>query len=220
MWDIIIEIMPLSLLSDNPLYFAAWIGAILIALAIHEFFHAYIAHRLGDDTAESMGRMTLNPLAHTDWLGLLMLVLVGFGWGKPVPVNYYNLKYKKWGAAMVSLAGPLANLIGIVVFGISLKLISIFTTLTVGNLLVQFINLLIIINAVLLVFNLIPIPPLDGSKVLFTVLDDPKYNDFKKRLEVQGPVILIGLLIVDNLFNIGIFSALFNTVVRFVYGFF
>lgn len=212
--------MSLSLLSDNPLFFVAWIGAILIALSIHEFFHAYAAHRLGDNTAESMGRLTLNPLAHTDWLGLLMLVLVGFGWGKPVPVNFYNLKYKKWGAALVSMAGPLANLIGIVVFGILLKIISIFTALTVGNLLVQFINLLIIINAVLLVFNLIPIPPLDGSKVLFTVLDDPKYNDFKMRLTAQGPIILIGLLIIDNLLGLGIFSALFRAVTRFVYSFF
>ncbi len=209
--------MPLSLLSDNPLYFVAWIGAILIALSVHEFLHAYAAYRLGDNTAERAGRLTLNPMAHIDWLGLFALVLIGFGWGKPVPVNPYNLKYKKWGNALVALAGPLANLISIIIFGLVLKLLGVYTDLTSGNLLIQFINLLIIINAVLLTFNLIPIPPLDGSAVLFTVLSGAKYDRFKANLEARGPMILLGLILFDNLFNIGIFSALFSRVVNLVF---
>jgi len=212
--------MPISLLGDNPLYFIAWIGAILIALGTHEFAHAFIADKLGDDTAKFAGRLTLNPLAHVDWTGLLMLVLIGFGWGKPVPFNPYNLKYKKWGATMVALAGPLANLINIVIFGSLLKMVAIFTLLPINNLLVQFLNLLIIINAVLLVFNLIPIPPLDGSKLLFALLDDSKYDNLKMKLQIQGPIILIGLLLIDNLFNFGLFSTLFRSIIGFVYSIF
>ncbi len=212
--------MPLSLLSDNPLYFIAWIGAILIALSVHEFLHAYAAYRLGDDTAERAGRLTLNPMAHIDWLGFFALILIGFGWGKPVPVNPYNLKYKKWGNALVALAGPLANLVSIIVFGLLLKILETYAGLNSGNLLIQFIDLLIIINAVLLTFNLIPIPPLDGSAVLFTILSDPKYDRFKANLEARGPMILLGLILLDNLFNIGIFSFIFSHVVRLVFGIF
>lgn len=209
--------MPLSLLSDNPLYFIAWIAAILLTLSLHEFSHAFVAHKLGDDTAEDVGRLTLNPMAHVDWLGLIMLVLVGFGWGKPVPVNPYNLKYKKWGNAIVSLAGPLANLIGIIFFGIILKLAAAYGFFSADNLFIQFINLLIIINVILMVFNLIPIPPLDGHQLLFTILDKPKYNNLKMRLAAQGPMILIGLILLDNLFGLGIFGTLFRGIINLVY---
>ncbi|MBU4422031.1 site-2 protease family protein [Candidatus Parcubacteria bacterium] len=212
--------MPISLLSDNPLFFLAWVGAILIALSTHEFAHAYASYRLGDNTAKDMGRLTLNPLAHIDWLGFFMLLLVGFGWGKPVMTNPYNLKYKKWGMAVVALAGPLANLINIIFFGVILKLIGAYLILSPDNLLIQFINLLIIINTILMIFNLFPIPPLDGSKLLFTLLDKPKYEELKARLSTQGPLILIGLILLDNIFGIGIFSAIFSGIINFVYRFF
>lgn len=211
------EIMPLTLLSQNPLFFVAWIGAILVALSTHEFAHAYASHRLGDNTAKDMGRLTLNPFAHIDWLGMMMLVLIGFGWGKPVQFNPYNLKYKKWGASIVALAGPFANLINIAVFGTVLKFLGAYTALPANNMLVQFIHLLIIINAILMVFNLIPIPPLDGSKLLFAVLDKPKYDEIKMRLATQGPLILIGLIILDNVFRAGIFSTIFTGVISLVY---
>ncbi|MFA5133430.1 MAG: site-2 protease family protein [Patescibacteria group bacterium] len=209
--------MPISTLFSNPLFFIAWIAAILLTLALHEFAHAYVAHRLGDDTARDAGRLTLNPLAHVDLLGLFMLVLIGFGWGKPVPVNQYDLKYKKWGNALVSLAGPAANLIGILFFGAVLKMILMFTSLSPANLLVQFVNILIIINIILMIFNLIPIPPLDGSKLLFTVLENPKYDRIKMRLQVQGPLILIGLILLDSLFGLGFFSSLFRGIINLVY---
>ena len=212
--------MPLTLLSDNPLYFVAWIGAILIALSTHEFAHAYASYRLGDNTARDMGRLTLNPLAHIDWLGLFMLILIGFGWGKPVQTNPYNLKYKKWGMTIVALAGPLANLINIVVFSIALKAVIAFTDLPSGNLLIQFVYLLIIINVVLMLFNLIPIPPLDGSKFLFTVLDKPKYEQLKMRLATQGPLILMGLIILDRMLGFGLFSLIFRGVINLVFSLF
>lgn len=209
--------MPLLLLTENPLYFLAWISAILVALSVHEFSHAFVAYKLGDNTPKAMGRLTLNPLAHIDWFGLLMLVLIGFGWGNPVGFNPYNLKYKKWGATLVALAGPASNLIQIAVFGLILKLLEIFTRLSISNLLIQFIDLLIIINAVLMIFNLIPIPPLDGSKLLFAILDKPKYANFKMRLESRGPTILIILILADNILGIGIFSAVFKGVINLIY---
>jgi len=209
--------MPLLLLTENPLYFLAWISAILVALSVHEFSHAYAAYRLGDNTPKAMGRLTLNPLAHIDWLGLLMLILIGFGWGNPVGFNPHNLKYKKWGSALVAMAGPAANLSGIIVFGLFLKLLAAITGLTVSNLLIQFLNLLIIINAILLVFNLIPIPPLDGSKLLFAILDKPKYDNLKMKLESRGPAILIILILADNIFRIGIFSSIFRGIISLIY---
>ena len=205
------------LLTENPLYFLAWISAILVALSVHEFSHAYAAYRLGDNTPKAMGRLTLNPLAHIDWLGLLMLILIGFGWGSPVGFNPHNLKYKKWGPALVAMAGPASNLIQIAVFGSILKLLETFTNLSISNLLVQFIDLLIIINAVLLIFNLIPIPPLDGSKLFFAILDKPKYDNFKMKLEARGPMILIILILVDNIFRIGIFSSIFRGIIGLIY---
>ena len=189
----------------------------MVALSVHEFSHAYAAYRLGDNTPKAMGRLTLNPLAHIDWLGLLMLILIGFGWGNPVGFNPHNLKYKKWGSALVAMAGPAANLSGIIVFGLFLKLLAAITGLTVSNLLIQFLNLLIIINAILLVFNLIPIPPLDGSKLLFAILDKPKYDNLKMKLESRGPAILIILILADNIFRIGIFSSIFRGIISLIY---
>ena len=108
--------MILGLLFSQPVLFIAWIAAILVALSVHEFSHALAGTVLGDNTAKNMGRLTLNPLAHLDMIGTLMLLIVGFGWGKPVPFNPFNLKYPKWGPAIVALAGPFANLICVVIF--------------------------------------------------------------------------------------------------------
>jgi Zn-dependent protease len=212
--------MALSLLYENPMYFLAWLAAILIGLSIHEFAHAYAAHKMGDDTAERAGRLTLNPMAHIDMMGFVALLLIGFGWGKPVPVNPYNLKYKKWGDALVSMAGPFANFLAIVVFSLILKFVGTFTAITISNLYIQFLNLLIIINIVLLTFNLIPIPPLDGSKVLFAFLSHPKYDNFKRRLESQGTIILIVFMLLDNFLHLGILDGIFSFIINLVYGIF
>ena len=104
----------LSLL-DQPMLLAAWLIAIVLVLTIHEFSHALADTLLGDPTAKMSGRLTLNPLAHISWLGFFMLLVVGFGWGKPVPYNPYNLKYPRFGAAIVAFAGPFSNLISAIV---------------------------------------------------------------------------------------------------------
>lgn len=145
---------------------------LVMSVVIHEVSHGYVAYFLGDPTAHLSGRLTLNPLAHLDWFGsfivpLLLYMLPGglmFGWAKPVPYNPYNLRGGKWGPAYVALAGPASNLLVAVIFGLALR----FTLVPVvaGSLVIS----LVVINLMLAVFNLLPIAPLDGSKVLFAVM--------------------------------------------------
>ena len=147
--------MILDLLLQQPLFFIAWLLAILFALTVHEFSHAYVANLLGDDTAKQFGRLSLNPLAHLDLLGFLLLLFIGFGWAKPVPFNPNNLKNQRWGQALIGLAGPFSNFLSIIIFGSLLK----FSVTTIGlgsqNLLFFFLLMLVQLNAVLLIFNLI-----------------------------------------------------------------
>ena len=207
--------MLLSLLFNEPLFFLAWVLAVVFALTVHEFSHAFSAKLLGDDTAKSLGRLTLNPLAHIDWVGFFMLILVGFGWGKPVPFNPYNLKNQKYGPALISLAGPISNLLSAVVFGAALKLASYY--FSPDNLLLMFLSLLIMINLVLAFFNLIPIPPLDGSKVMFSFFPEtPKFENIRYQLETKGPLILIAIIILDSFLGIGIFSRILSFVISWV----
>lgn len=205
--------MPIEWLLNEPLFFLAWIVAIVATLTIHEFSHGLTALYFGDHTAQNEGRITLNPLVHIDTLGFLMLLFAGFGWAKPVPVNPYNFKNRRVAMAVVSLAGPLANLAGVIVFGLFFKLIA--SSLGGENLLPNFLYLLILVNLSLFIFNLFPIPPLDGSKVLFAILPD-KYNDFKDKFTEYGPYILLILLVIDSFTPISIFSQVFNLMKNLV----
>ena len=197
--------------------------AFFLALAVHEFSHALIAYYYGDRTAQSAGRLTLNPLAHIDLFGTLILPLflilsnsgIVFGWAKPVPVNYYNLRDQKWGPALVSLAGPASNFIFGVVCIIILNILKVFTALAATNLLINFLVLLIIVNLVLMIFNLIPIPPLDGSKILFAILPD-KYMNFKIWLEQYGIIILLALIFFGSGLLDIIFAFFFSLIARFI----
>lgn len=192
--------MILSLLSQNPLLFLVWVIAIIFALTIHEFFHALAGYYLGDKTAQRAGRLTLNPLSHIDPIGFLMLMIVGIGWAKPVPFNPYNLKYHRWGPALVALAGPFSNFASFFVLAIVTRALLSFG-LGANNLLIVLLVFTMYINAILLFFNIIPVPPLDGSKLLYSYLSHPKYTNLKIRLEMQGPYILLGLLILNWLTN-------------------
>jgi Zn-dependent protease len=201
------------MLLQSPLGFFVWIGAILIALTIHEFSHALAAYSLGDRTAKDVGRLTLNPLAHIDWIGLLALIFIGIGWGKPVPFNPYNLRNQKWGPSIVAFAGPVSNLVmASLCFGI-LKFLKIFTALSAANLLVQFLFVLLLIDVVLMLFNLIPIPPLDGSKFLFAILAAPKYSNARHFLETKGTLILLLIILADSFLGIHILSSFFSWVI-------
>lgn len=201
----------LSLLFQEPLLFLVWIFAILIALSTHEFSHALVGTWLGDTTAKRMGRLTLNPVAHVDPIGLIALIAIGFGWGKPVPFNPYNLKNQKWGPVAVALAGPGMNLL--VAAGLGLLLRAIGPALGPTNLLTQFLFLSIFLNVALLLFNLIPVPPLDGSKLLLALVSDERHERVRIFLETRGPLILLGLIIADLLFGISVFGWLFNAVI-------
>ncbi|HNV97299.1 MAG TPA: site-2 protease family protein [bacterium] len=203
--------MILNLLFTDPMLFLAWLIAIIFALSIHEFAHAYLAITQGDPTAKLMGRVSLNPLAHIDAFGFLAILLIGFGWAKPVPVNPLYFKNKKWGDAIVSFAGPLSNFIAAIIFGITLRLVLNYGNFSPDNLMIQFFLFLIMINVSLGVFNLIPIPPLDGHHILFAVLPD-SFNDIKVWLLKNGPTFLLIIILADSFLNIGIFSYLFNLI--------
>lgn len=175
---------------------------LIFSAIIHEYMHAWMAERLGDNTAKEAGRLTLNPLPHIDLFGSiilpLMLVISGtsfiFGWAKPVPFNPNNLRDKKWGPAKVAVAGPLGNLIIALVLGLAVRFIE-FPNPMLAGLLV----LAMFINLILMVFNLLPIPPLDGSKVLMAFLPSSWQFKFMK-LERYGMILVILFILVG--FNI------------------
>lgn len=220
--------MLLQLLFTQPLIFLPLISALLVSLTVHEVAHGFAALWLGDSTAKDSGRLTFNPLIHIDPFGFLLLMTIGFGWGNPVPVNYYNLKYQKWGPAIVSVAGPLSNLLMIVFFGLLFKFLAPAglnplnlnaVILESGNLMLIFLAFLIFYNIILMIFNLIPVPPLDGSKVLFAALPD-RFYELKAFLSSRGPLILFALLLIDNFTNLGIFDFIFSRVLGFFAQFF
>lgn len=205
--------MLFNLLFESPMMFLVVVLVLVYALTIHEFAHALAASLLGDQTANFSGRLTLNPLAHLEFFGTMMLLLAGFGWGKPVPVNPYNLKYKTWGEAFVALAGPISNFISVVLFIVIFRLIA--PNLEPDNMLVVFLTTLIVVNLTLGVFNLIPLPPLDGSKVLFAALPH-NFDEFKQKLAINGPWILLILIIADNFLGFNIFGRIFDFFLNLV----
>ncbi|HET9000607.1 MAG TPA: site-2 protease family protein [bacterium] len=162
--------------------------AVLVAVTIHEFAHALVADRLGDPTPRHLGRLTLNPLAHLDVLGTLFFVLFRFGWARPVPVNPRNFAHPRQGMLQVALAGPLANVTLAFVVGLLLKTQSLSGTVW-GDLA----SMVVWINVVLAVFNLIPIPPLDGSRILENLLPLEQAAAYA-RIQPYGTVLILLLL--------------------------
>jgi len=171
---------------------------LIMSVVIHEFSHGCMAYLLGDSTAKNAGRLTLNPLAHLDFFGSLVVPLIAyfsagfmFGWAKPVPYNPYNLKNQKYGDALVAVAGPASNLFIVLFFGLLLRLITFSGVLV--NVIPAF-HIIILVNLVLVIFNLIPIPPLDGGRVAVALLPE-KYSDTLASLENYGMMIVLFLLL-------------------------
>jgi Zn-dependent protease len=174
---------------------------LLVGFPVHEFSHALAAYRLGDSTARFMGRLTLNPVVHFDPLGGIILAVTfiasqgsfGFGWAKPTPVNPRNLEYGRWGEAIVAAAGPISNLVLAAAAALPLRYILANPGLAeqIPILALQVLFYFILINLVLMVFNLFPIPPLDGSKVLFAFLPPDVAWRWRPMLEQYGFILLL-----------------------------
>jgi len=176
---------------------------VIFAITVHEVSHGWVANKLGDPTAKMMGRLTLNPVKHIDPLGTIilpgLLILMGskfiFGWAKPVPVTYQNLKNQRRDMALVAAAGPVSNFLMALGWGLVIRLVTVFSApnSTVGAALVTMASAGVLVNIILMVLNLIPIPPLDGSRVVSSFLP-PKTEYYYNRLEPYGFFILIALL--------------------------
>lgn len=205
------EALDLSSVQDLALRLLS----VLLCLTIHEMSHGFAAYALGDPTAKSQHRLSLNPLRHIDWFGLAMLAFAGFGWAKPVQVNPHYFKKPKLGMAVTALAGPLSNMV------LSLLLLLV-TRLLIGAGIYSSGLLSFLVNTAVLsiglgIFNLIPIPPLDGSKVLFAVLPDREYA-LLMRYERYGMLLLLALVMLGagNRFLGQANYAVFNLMCRIV----
>lgn len=216
---------------DTVFYYLLSALAVLIVLTVHEFAHAFTAYKLGDNTARNLGRLTLNPIKHLDIFGALCLLFFHFGWAKPVPINARNFKKPKRDFAITALAGPLTNLVLAFVFAfVYLLLYAIFSRISFQteftfNLAVNTLNFVFIfhsINIGIAVFNLIPIPPLDGSRILNVLLPEKAYFAIMK-YERQIYLILIGWLFLGDIVKGALLSVPFiaaNGVLSFIAGIF
>lgn len=191
---------------------------VVISFPVHEFAHAWMAYRLGDSTARYLGRLTLNPIVHFDPLGGLMLLAssyagVGIGWAKPTPVNFANLRNGRTGEAMVAAAGPLSNLVLALAGGVAFRLLrgaaSSPGQFDALNILLIFVE----INISLFIFNLIPVPPLDGTRVLLAALPPRRAFEIGPLLNQYGPMLLLVVIFIPLIANIeGPLQFIFNTV--------
>jgi Zn-dependent protease len=190
-------------MSIDPLSIGAIFFALVVGLVLHEFMHAYVGHRLGDNTAHAQGRITLNPLAHIDPfttlllpLFLLMAGLPVFAAAKPVPFNPWALRGGKWGAAAVAAAGPLTNLFIAAFCGLWLRLIP------TSSLAFVVLGSMVMVNVGLFVFNSIPLPPLDGSRVLYAIVPDSA-RDVMDQIEHAGLIVIFGFVILMSYTPLG-----------------
>lgn len=195
--------------------FLYMLPVLLFCLAIHEFAHAYTAYKLGDKSQRAMGRLTLNPFSHIDISGFICIALFGFGWGKPVMIDDRNFKNKAAGNALTAFAGPFSNLLMAIVFTIILKILvitGVITTAvnsTVGAIILNMLRLAIQFNVVFAIFNLIPIPPFDGSRILYFFLSS-KGREVMYKIEQYSFIIVLVILIT------GIGSKIVSPIINFV----
>ncbi len=197
---------------------------VVMSITIHEYSHALSAFWLGDDTAKRAGRLKLNPLSHLDPIGAIMLLVVHIGWAKPVPINPYNFRNMKTGTAISAAAGPISNFIMASLSALAVRLIYGFglisqtnngLTFIILSLVVKFLYFSVFINLALGLFNLIPLPPLDGSKILGGFLSDEMYFKYTAK-EKQGALILMIIMAISFIFKIPVFSLIINQPLQYL----
>lgn len=201
----------IDLLLSSPLAFVIIFGGLLLSITIHEFSHCWITDKLGDPTPRVKGRLTLDPRAHLDPLGTLMILFTGFGWGKPAPFDPYNLKTPVRDAALIAAAGPISNLVVAFVLSFLLKL-GLFSTVWLQMAIFQ----IMAINVMLAVFNLVPIYPLDGSRILTAILPRETAMEYEGVMQRYG--ILILLLLIFPWHGISPVSQLLSPVINLLLG--
>ncbi|MCS7258483.1 MAG: site-2 protease family protein [candidate division WOR-3 bacterium] len=185
--------------------------AILFCVTIHEYAHAFAAYKLGDPTAKNLGRLTLNPFAHLDLIGTIALLLFRVGWAKPVPINPIYFRVPRRDILISSLAGPGANFLCAMIFGLCLRVL--LRYYVPANFLILIIVMLFYYNIILGTFNLIPIPPLDGSKIVYYLLGE-KSSQYYLYLEQYGLLILVGIIMLSSLLGFSLFSILIEPVIK------
>lgn len=203
--------------KEGLISFLYTLPALLFCLSVHEFAHAYTAYKLGDRTQKAMERLTLNPFSHIDIAGFICIALFGFGWGKPVMIDDRNFKNKAAGNALTAFAGPCSNIIMAILFTIILKILLITGVIlptinsVVGSIILNMLILTIQFNVVFAIFNLIPIPPFDGSRILYFFLP-AKGREYMYKIEQYSFIIVLVILVT------GIGSKLVSPIVNFVLG--
>lgn len=203
-------------LLDRPLTLVFFLVAVVFGLTVHEFAHAYAASRQGDQTARMMGRLSLNPLQHLDPLGALMFLMVGIGYAKPVPVNPANLKDGKRGDFYVSMAGIITNLVVAFLFALPFRVIQVMggDIATIDSVVLEFAQIMILVNVLLAAFNILPFPPLDGSKAIGILVPRSLEPAYYRYLQV-GPVILIAILGLSVAFRINLLGPILDPIIAF-----
>ena len=194
----------------EPQIIVLLIPALVFSLSFHEFAHAWMAYRLGDSTAARMGRLTLNPISHLDPVGSIALLLMGFGWAKPVPVDTRYLQNPKEDMVKVAAAGPISNIILAIIAALALRFL--FGTGLLTNSIKTFFIIFMQINITLAVFNLLPISPLDGSQILSPFLEKKFGSDIVLKMQLYGPRILFIIIIFSMVTDIHIFSFIITPI--------
>jgi Zn-dependent protease len=194
--------------------------AFLLAITVHEFSHGYIAYRFGDPTAKDAGRLSFNPLVHLDLFGVLALLFIGFGWAKPVPVNPHNLANPRRDNLWIALAGPVSNFITAFVFGLIFRAFEpLLSGHAIGMVVLKMVFLSVWINLVLTLFNLLPIPPLDGFHILEGLVSYDNYIKLQTFARF-GPMLLLGLIVITSMTGANVFGFMFNPFLVFFGGLF
>lgn len=201
----------IDLLANNPIAFLIAAVSLVLALGIHEFAHAFAADKLGDPTPRLMGRLTLNPIKHLDPLGTFLLLFIGFGWGKPVMFDPYNLKNPRKDSAIIALAGPFSNLLLASATSLFLR----FAPLESLQFIYPALTAFLYYNVVLAIFNLLPMHPLDGGKILVGILPRQMAHEADRFMQSYGTFILI-LMILPIFGGGNLVSTIISPVIRFL----